>query len=301
MTYPPSPTQRDSLDWLVSKFAREVSGVTHAVLVSADGLLMAASEHMPIERADQLAAVASGLASLSTGASQLFNGGYVLQSVVEMENGYLLLMRVGDGSNLAVLTQESADLNELVALASDDGELDEVAESVATLKRELDRLQEEALFSGEYDPGDAVVSIHAGEGGTDAQDWAEMLLRMYLRWAEGRGFKTELLEASPGEEAGLKSATFTVAGENAYGVPISVALEESSGREVLLGSVYAALARLEAKGLVASSLGEPTAERGGRAKRFFRVTAKGLREARTARRTLVKLWTGLPAIESGRS
>jgi peptide chain release factor 2 len=116
------------------------------------------------------------------------------------------------------LTQESADLNELIALASDDGELDEVAESVAGLKVELDRLQEEALFSGEYDPGDAVVSIHAGEGGTDAQDWGEMLLRMYLRWAEGRRFKTELLEASPGEEAGLKSATFTVSGENAYGV-----------------------------------------------------------------------------------
>ena len=80
---PPRSTQRDSLDWLVSKFAREVSGVTHAILVSADGLLIAASEHMPTERADQLAAVASGLASLSTGASQLFDGGYVLQSVVE--------------------------------------------------------------------------------------------------------------------------------------------------------------------------------------------------------------------------
>ena len=116
------------------------------------------------------------------------------------------------------LTSEAADLNELVALASEDGELDEVAENVATLRRELDRLQEEALFSGEYDSGDAVVSIHAGEGGTDAQDWAEMLLRMYLRWAEARGFKTEVLEASPGEEAGLKSATFTVVGENAYGV-----------------------------------------------------------------------------------
>jgi peptide chain release factor 2 len=116
------------------------------------------------------------------------------------------------------LTSEATDLDELVTLAFEDGELDEVAESVATLSRELDRLQEEALFSGEYDSGDAVVSIHAGEGGTDAQDWAEMLLRMYLRWAEARGFKTEVLEASPGEEAGLKSATFTVAGENAYGV-----------------------------------------------------------------------------------
>src|ERR1700680_4787606 len=99
MTYPPRSTQRDSLDWLVSKFAREVSGVSHAVLGSADGLLSAAMKHMPVERADQLAGVASGLASLSTGASQLFDGGYVLQSVVEMEDGYLLLIRGGDGLN----------------------------------------------------------------------------------------------------------------------------------------------------------------------------------------------------------
>ncbi|MCV7355616.1 roadblock/LC7 domain-containing protein [Mycolicibacterium fluoranthenivorans] len=106
-------TTRESLDWLVSKFAHEVSGVTHAVLVSADGLLMAASEHMPIERADQLAAVASGLASLSTGAAQLFEGGHVMQSIVEMENGYLLLMRVGDGSNLATLAARSCDIGQI--------------------------------------------------------------------------------------------------------------------------------------------------------------------------------------------
>ena len=80
------------------------------------------------------------------------------------------------------------------------------------------RLQEEALFTGEYDAGPAVVGVHAGAGGTDSQDWAEMLLRMYLRWAERRGFKTELLEATPGEEAGLKSATFTLTGDNAYGI-----------------------------------------------------------------------------------
>ena len=96
-----------------AKFAREVSGVSHAVLVSADGLLMAASEHMPTERADQLAAVASGLASLSTGAAQLFEGGHVMQSVVEMENGYLLLMRVGDGSNLATLATRSCDIGQI--------------------------------------------------------------------------------------------------------------------------------------------------------------------------------------------
>jgi peptide chain release factor 2 len=116
------------------------------------------------------------------------------------------------------LSSEARDLAEFVKLASDDGELDEVAQNIATLRRELDGLQEEALFAGEYDAGDAVVSIHAGEGGTDAQDWAEMLLRMYLRWAEGRGYKTEVLEASPGEEAGLKSATFTVSGDYAYGL-----------------------------------------------------------------------------------
>src|SRR5258705_13836495 len=112
-TQPPRSTQRDSLDWLVSKFAREVSGVSHAVLVSADGLLMAASEHMPIERADQLAAVTSGLASLSTGASQLFDGGYVLQSAVGMENGDLLLMPVGDGSNLATPAIPKGDIGQI--------------------------------------------------------------------------------------------------------------------------------------------------------------------------------------------
>jgi peptide chain release factor 2 len=85
------------------------------------------------------------------------------------------------------------------------------------VQRELASLQEDALFSGEYDGGDAVVTIQADAGGTDAQDWAEMLLRMYLRWAESRGFKTEVLETSPGEEYGIKSATFTVKGENAYG------------------------------------------------------------------------------------
>jgi peptide chain release factor 2 len=116
------------------------------------------------------------------------------------------------------LTDEASDLRELVAMAAEDGELDEVDAGVQVLRDELARLQEDALFSGEYDAGDAVVSIHAGTGGTDAQDWAEILLRMYLRWAENRGFRAELVEASPGEEAGLKSATFTVSGENAYGI-----------------------------------------------------------------------------------
>ncbi len=113
------------------------------------------------------------------------------------------------------LRREYDDARELLEM---DGELGaEIAESIAPLQRELERLQEEALFNGEYDEGDAVVTIVGGTGGTDAQDWAEMVLRMYLRWAADRGFQTELLEASPGEEAGLKSATFSVRGENAYG------------------------------------------------------------------------------------
>ena len=103
----------NSLDWLVSNFARDVPGVAHAILVSVDGLLTAASEHLPQERADQLAAVSSGLASLANGAAQLFDGGQVLQSVVEMQNGYLLLMQVGDGSHLATLASTSCDIGQI--------------------------------------------------------------------------------------------------------------------------------------------------------------------------------------------
>ena len=100
------------------------------------------------------------------------------------------------------LNREYEDAAELAAM---DGDMaDEIAASLEPLRGELDRLEEDALFNGEYDGGDAVVTIHAGAGGTDSQDWAEILLRMYLRWAEQRGFQTELIEASPGEEAGLE-------------------------------------------------------------------------------------------------
>jgi peptide chain release factor 2 len=94
----------------------------------------------------------------------------------------------------------------------------ELAAQLASVERRLEALEEERLFSGRYDAGDAVVTVHAGAGGTDSQDWAEMLLRMYLRWAERRGFRVEMKEASPGEEAGLKSATFIARGEYAYGL-----------------------------------------------------------------------------------
>ena len=114
------------------------------------------------------------------------------------------------------LTREYDDARELLEL--DESLAGEVASSIVPLRRELERLQEDALFSGEYDAGDSVVTIQADAGGTDAQDWAEMMLRMYLRWAADRGFKTEVLDTSPGEEYGIKSSTFTVKGDNAYGI-----------------------------------------------------------------------------------
>jgi peptide chain release factor 2 len=117
------------------------------------------------------------------------------------------------------LEGDVADLDGLVELAEEDPDLAaEVEDTLVSVEARLEELELERLFSGRYDQGDALVTVNAGAGGTDAQDWAEMLLRMEMRWAERRGFRVELLEASPGEEAGLKSATFRVSGENAYGL-----------------------------------------------------------------------------------
>ena len=111
------------------------------------------------------------------------------------------------------------DLDGLAELAEEDPDLSrEFDEQLASVERRLAALEEERLFSGRYDSGDALVTVNAGAGGTDAQDWAEMVLRMEMRWAEKRGFEVELLEVSPGEEAGIKSATFRVSGDNAYGL-----------------------------------------------------------------------------------
>jgi peptide chain release factor 2 len=117
------------------------------------------------------------------------------------------------------LERDAEDLEPLAELAEDDPELAaELEEQIRSVTERLEQLEEQRLFSGRYDTGDALVTVNAGAGGTDAQDWAEMLLRMEMRWAERRGFEAELLEASPGEEAGIKSATFLVKGENAYGL-----------------------------------------------------------------------------------
>jgi peptide chain release factor 2 len=117
------------------------------------------------------------------------------------------------------LKSDVEDLEPLAELAEEDPDMaSELEEQIRGVTDRLAALEEERLFSGRYDGGNALVTVNAGAGGTDAQDWAEMVLRMEMRWAEKRGFGVELLEVSPGEEAGIKSATFRVRGENAYGL-----------------------------------------------------------------------------------
>jgi peptide chain release factor 2 len=117
------------------------------------------------------------------------------------------------------LESDAGDLDELAEMAAEDAEMaTELDAQLASIESRLAELEEARLFSGEYDAGDAVVTVRSGAGGTDSQDWAEMLLRMYLRWAERRGFDVEMAEASEGEEAGIKSASFIAKGENAYGL-----------------------------------------------------------------------------------
>lgn len=89
--------------------------------------------------------------------------------------------------------------------------------SLAALRTEVQRREVEALLSGEADANDTFLEVHAGAGGTESQDWTEMLLRMYMRWADEQGYKVELIESNAGEEAGLKSATIQIKGQNAYG------------------------------------------------------------------------------------
>ncbi len=119
----------------------------------------------------------------------------------------------------STLQADVEDLASLAEMAADDPEIAaEFAGQLAPVEQRLAALEEQRLFSGRYDAGDALITVNAGAGGTDAQDWAEMVLRMEMRWAEKRAFKVELLEATAGEEAGIKSATFRVTGDNAYGL-----------------------------------------------------------------------------------
>ncbi len=123
-------------------------------------------------------------------------------------------------SGIDGITGGLADAGELLEMAAADGDEDTVRSveaDVAALDARVGKLEFQRMFSGKMDSSNAFVDIQAGAGGTEAQDWAEMLLRMYLRWCESRGWKTELMEASDGDVAGIKSATFRVEGDYAYG------------------------------------------------------------------------------------
>jgi peptide chain release factor 2 len=114
--------------------------------------------------------------------------------------------------------KRAAEVADLAPLAAEDAAVSaDLERDLQVLEQEVERAALEAQLSGPYDQRDAVVSISAGVGGTDAADWAEMLMRMYLRWAEQRGYRTEILDQTPGEEAGLKSVSFSVEGPYAYG------------------------------------------------------------------------------------
>jgi peptide chain release factor 2 len=121
-------------------------------------------------------------------------------------------------AGLGGLLSDAETLHQLVEEEGDDSVRPEVESMVDDLDSRLGELELRSLFAGSYDDGDAVAELHAGAGGTDAQDWTDMLLRMYTRWAERRGFELEVEEATPGQEAGLLSATFIVRGRHAYGL-----------------------------------------------------------------------------------
>jgi len=123
-------------------------------------------------------------------------------------------------NNLVRITKGVEDAEELLAMAveeNDEDTVDMVALDLEGFEKDVAALEFRRMFSGEMDPNNAFLDIQAGAGGTEAQDWAEMLLRMYLRWGERRGFKTELMEASPGDVAGIKSATIKFEGDYAFG------------------------------------------------------------------------------------
>ncbi len=123
-------------------------------------------------------------------------------------------------SGCLAMTAEMDDNVEMIALAEEEGDDEMVGEAekaLAIIAKKAGKLELESLLSGEADSNDAFIEIHAGAGGTESQDWAQMLLRMYSRWAERRGFKVSTVQVTSGEEAGIKSATINIKGENAFG------------------------------------------------------------------------------------
>lgn len=134
-----------------------------------------------------------------------------------MQQRSQVLEKMNHVSSLECALEDAILLLQLAEEEGDQSALKEGEDSLIQLKATADRMRLEALLSGEVDGNDAFLEVHAGAGGTEAQDWAEMLLRMYMRWAEARGFKVTWIQESAGEEAGIKSATIQISGHNAYG------------------------------------------------------------------------------------
>ena len=141
-----------------------------------------------------------------------------------MENSSKVLQKLktlkGKLENYTNLETKFDDISAIIELAIDENDkslLDEALDLEKSMNKSLDEMRLATLLSGEYDANNAIISLHSGAGGTEAQDWVQMLYRMYLRWAEKKGFKSETLDYLDGEEAGIKSATLLISGENAYG------------------------------------------------------------------------------------
>ena len=139
------------------------------------------------------------------------NSQKILQQMKGLKN------KVESYENLCSEYDDTLVLIEMANSEEDDSYVDEIGSAVKKIRKTLDDMTLETLLSGEYDRNNAIVSLHAGAGGTEAQDWVEMLLRMYTRWAERRNFSVETLDYLPGDDAGVKSASILVSGENAYG------------------------------------------------------------------------------------
>jgi peptide chain release factor 2 len=140
-----------------------------------------------------------------------------MQAQAQMRQLAALRDEVTDWRVAGQRIKDAADLAELISVEEDVGMVDDLAAEVSELEAELQKMEFQLQMSGRYDRNDALLSIHAGAGGTESQDWAEMLLRMYLRWAEASGFKTEIVDSTPGEEAGIKSVTVLIGGAWASG------------------------------------------------------------------------------------
>ncbi|MCB0196901.1 MAG: PCRF domain-containing protein, partial [Anaerolineae bacterium] len=139
------------------------------------------------------------------------------QAQEKMQNLSTLRDQVSTWQGLHRRAQDALTLAEMASDDEDAGMLDELAAETDTIEKQLEKLEFQLAFSGKHDKDDALLSIHAGAGGTESQDWAEMLMRMYVRWAEASGYKAVIIDETKGEEAGLKSVTIEITGGFTYG------------------------------------------------------------------------------------